>query len=277
MKISQAVITIGGKGTRLESITNGVPKPLYPINEVSTLERAINVLNLQGISKFVFLINFLPDLFKEFSNKIIEKYNVDIQIIFEDKPRGEAGSIFDCLDILDNEFLFVHGDIIFDIDLQRFNNFHFLKNSDLTIITHITNHPEDSDCIIESPNLSIAKYKLKNSFQQNNSFFLGNAGLAIVSKKVINYLKNLFKFEDYEISFFKDIVLNALKIELRVFSYNTSEYLKDIGTPTRFKNASEDIKNNYVSRKSYRSKQKVLFLDRDGTLIKCKEKKIHFR
>ena len=40
-KISQAVITLGGKGTRLESISHGIPKPLIIINGESTLERAI--------------------------------------------------------------------------------------------------------------------------------------------------------------------------------------------------------------------------------------------
>ena len=50
-------------------------------------------------------------------------------------------------------------------------------------MTHLTNHPEDSDCIIESPSLSIAEYKLKNFSNNKNSFFLGNAGIAIISKK----------------------------------------------------------------------------------------------
>ena len=62
-KINQAIITLGGKGTRLESVTKGVPKPLYLIDGVSVLERAINLLKDQGISKFIFFINFLPELF----------------------------------------------------------------------------------------------------------------------------------------------------------------------------------------------------------------------
>ena len=61
----------------------------------------------------------------------------------------------------------------------------------------------------------------------------------------------------------------------QVFSYNTSEYLKDMGTPQRLESVTKDINQNIVSQKSYRSKQKVLFLDRDNTLIKCPDKNIY--
>ena len=60
-QINQAIITLGGRGTRLESITKGIPKPLYPINGMSVLERAIKVLKDQGIYNFIFFINFLPE------------------------------------------------------------------------------------------------------------------------------------------------------------------------------------------------------------------------
>jgi len=272
-QINQAIITLGGKGTRLESITKGVPKPLYPIHGVCVLERSIQILKNQGISKFIFFINYLPELFDIFSKKLIKKYGVEIQTVLENEPKGEAGSIFDCIEILDNEFLFLSGDVIFDVDLKRFENYHFSKKSDITIMTHLTDHPEDSDCIIESPSNSIAEYKLKNVGKHKNSFFLGNAGLSIISKKVIETLQDKKIIFEKEISLFRDVVINSLKMNFQVFSYNTSEYLKDMGTPDRFKNVAKDIKRNIVSIKSYRSKQKVLFLDRDDTLIKCPDKK----
>jgi len=272
-QINQAIITLGGKGTRLESITQGIPKPLYPIQGESTLERAIKTLKDQGISKFIFFINFLPELFEISTKKLTKKYGIKIQTFQENEPKGEAGSIFDCIANLEKEFLFIHGDIIFDVDFKRFKNYHFSKQSDITIMTHLTNHPEDSDCIIESPSLSIAEYKLKNFSNNKNSFFLGNAGIAIISKKVIVSLKNEKLISTKEISLFRDVVINSLKMNFQVFSYNTSEYLKDMGTPTRLENVKKDLKNNIVTKKSYRSKQRALFLDRDNTLIKCPDKK----
>ena len=187
---NQAIITLGGKGTRLKSVTNGVPKPLYPIDGMCALERAIKILNKQGILKFIFFINFLPELFEQYTQILLRKYEIEIEVIIENEPKGEAGSIFDCIDILESQFLFINGDIVFDIDLKKFNDYHLSKQSEITIMTHLTSHPEDSDCIIENPSFSIADYKFKN-LHTNKSFFLGNAGLAIAQKEVIISLKNI--------------------------------------------------------------------------------------
>ena len=152
-------------------------------------------------------------------------------------------------------------------------DFHNQKQADITIITHLTNHPEDSDCIIESPSLSISKYKLKNIPDKNKSFYLGNAGISVLKKKVIIKLKKELDFSNKEISLFRDIVIKGLNNNFKVFSYNTSEYLKDMGTPDRLRTVENDIRKNLVTQKSYKTKQKVLFLDRDNTIIECPEKK----
>ena len=81
------------------------------------------------------------------TKKLTKRYEIKIQTFLENEPKGEAGSIFDCIANLEREFLFVHGDIIFDVDLKRFKNYHFSKQSDITIMTHLTNHPEDSDLV----------------------------------------------------------------------------------------------------------------------------------
>ena len=64
-----------------------------------------------------------------------KKYGIEIQTFQENEPKGESGSIFDCIANLENEFLFVHGDIIFDIDLKRFKDYHFSRKSDITIFS----------------------------------------------------------------------------------------------------------------------------------------------
>ena len=52
-------------------------------------------------------------------------------------------------------------------------------------MTHLTNHSYDSDCIIESPNGSIFDFKFKTEKSNDDSFYLGNAGMAIVNKNTI--------------------------------------------------------------------------------------------
>ena len=267
--LKQAIITLGGLGTRLSSITKDLPKSLYPINGKHTLERAIEVLSSQGIKYFIWIIRKGDIRFKSEVKRLMNKYDIDIEIFFEPMPKGEAGSLFDMIDMLDDNFLFLNGDIIFDIDLKRLCKFHLNNSSELTFITHTTNHPFDSDCIIESPNLSIHSYKVKTEKEIQPGYYLGNAGISIISKMVLLSIKNQLNHENIKISFFKDIILKAKTKGFKVFSYNTSEYLKDMGTPSRLEKVKLDILNNIVETRSYRKQQKTLFLDRDNTIIDC--------
>ena len=76
-----------------------------------------------------------------------------------------------------------------------------------------------------------------------------------------NYQKN------EEVDLFEVLDYSFPKTSLQISAYITSEYIKDCGTPNRFLKVSKDLNNNQVYPSSYSLKQKVLFLDRDGTLI----------
>ena len=56
---------------------------------------------------------------------------------------------------------------------------------------------------------------------------------------------------------------------MNIYSYNTTEYIKDMGTPNRLKIVEKDLQENKVKSRNYKRKQKALFLDRDNTLINC--------
>lgn len=268
-----AVITLGGKGTRLRELTKNVPKPLWPINGINTLERTILNLSNQGVNKYFWLLGYKYDCFYNESLRLEEKYGVKINLYKEEVVLGEAGALFEIMDCLDDLFLFVNGDIIFDVDLDRLYSFHKNYGSDISFITHLTSHPEDSDCISEKHNFSISKYKFKEEKIFVEDMYLGNAGIALISKKVVKNLKEEIYQVNQQYSLFKDFIIEASNRGFFVFSYNTSEYLKDIGTPSRLKQVSEDIIKDKVFNDSYRNSQKVLFLDRDETLIECSKNK----
>ena len=269
--INQAVITLGGKGTRLKEITNDVPKPLWRIEGCSTLHWAMKILVREGIENFIWITNFQHNLFLNEAKFLEDFYKIKILIHQEVEEKGEAGSLLDIFKKLDDQFLFLNGDIIFDLDISRLFKFHMVNNSDITFVTHLTTHPEDSDCIIENKNLSIYKYKLKNENRNTNGFYLGNAGLSIITKRVVKEVIMGHKNKKKELSLFNDFVIFSHKKNFNVFSYNTSEYLKDMGTPDRLKKVSKDIKNGEVARYSYRYKQRAIFVDRDNTLNQCLE------
>ena len=77
------VIAIGGEGSRLKKISGDVPKPLFPICGISTLERALNELDNYGFKKVILSTCFRKELFKYFIKN--KTFNFDELIIFEEE------------------------------------------------------------------------------------------------------------------------------------------------------------------------------------------------
>lgn len=268
-KIKTAVITVGGKGTRLKSLTGNIPKPLYPIAGLSCLERSLINFKKNGIERVILLTSYKKTYFEEKKEYFSNKFGINLTIFEENKPLGECGGLWNIKNIIEEDFLFLGGDLVWDIDISRVNEFHKMNDAAITLLTHVTSHPHDSDLIVESHSKEVKKFLCKP--HNNNdiaSAFLGNAGISLINKKLLEQ-----KTPNKAISLFK--YLSELKTEnsFKIFSYNTSEYIKDIGTPERFKKTEQLLRKNHIENLSYFKKQQALFLDRDGTLIDCPSKR----
>lgn len=114
----QAVILAGGKGTRLKPITDYVPKPLIPINNVPIIEWQIRYLKKFGVDDFVICCGYKAGQIRNF----IERKNwfgVKIQYSVERTPLGTGGAIKKAISkIKENAFLVLNGDVITTIDIN---------------------------------------------------------------------------------------------------------------------------------------------------------------
>ena len=80
-------------GTRLKELTGDLPKPLYPIEKKSPLERQCEFLKLNGINSLIWICGYKKQLFEDFSNLMSEKYALEIELISEKNPLGECGRL----------------------------------------------------------------------------------------------------------------------------------------------------------------------------------------
>ena len=64
---------------------------------------------------------------------------------------GECGALWHVKNKLDENFIFINGDLIFSIDFERLINFHKRLSSEMTLVTHTSDHPNDSD-LVSTPN-----------------------------------------------------------------------------------------------------------------------------
>ena len=87
------VIAIGGEGSRLKKISGEIPKPLFPICGISTLERALNELDKYGFKKVILSTCFRKELFKDFIKN--NTFNFHKLIIFEEEfPLWENVAVY---------------------------------------------------------------------------------------------------------------------------------------------------------------------------------------
>ncbi len=263
-----AVIPIGGKGSRLKKITRDTPKPLFPINGKSTLSRACYQLRNFGIKKIFITTSYNSKLCDEHIEEIKNQFSLDIYSYKEERSLGECGSLWQIKDKLNENILFLNGDLIFSMEFNILLAFHNRINSDITLVTHTSSHPEDSDLISVPNGIQVKSIFLKSD--NNHSLrkaYLGNAGIALLKKSLLELIPPPNNINCS--SLFHHLVKESFMRKFKVFSYNTSEYIKDMGTPKRFHEIEKDLRNNLVSKKNYSNKQKALFLDRDNTLIRC--------
>ena len=263
------VLACGGLGTRLREITNNTPKPLYLIEGKSTLERCIEQLDFYHYKNVIITIGYKSNKFTEYIVELNKKYKVNIDLYVEEKPLGECGALWLIKDNLCDDFVFINGDLIFSIDFKKLHLFHQRLSSKLTLVTHTSDHPEDSDLVSVPNGTLVEDIFLKNLDKKiYKNAYLGNSGIFIINKELLDIL-NPPKEEDSK-SVFHFIVRNIFYLKINIYSYNTTEYIKDMGTPKRLKVVQEDLSKGKVFHKNYRNPQKALFLDRDNTLIKCK-------
>lgn len=113
------VIMAGGKGTRIAEVHKTVPKPMIPILGKPILEYQLEALKRQGCREFVMIVGHLGKTITDYFGNG-EKWGVSIRYIAEEEPLGTAGALFFLRDLIQEDFLLINGDVIFDVNLERF-------------------------------------------------------------------------------------------------------------------------------------------------------------
>ena len=118
----QAIVLVGGEGTRLRPLTERVPKPALTLVDRPFLAYMIEWLAGHGVTEVVLACGFLPDVLRAALSGEEERAGVRIRYVAEPEPLGTAGAIrfaADALgDELDERFLALNGDVLTDLDLS---------------------------------------------------------------------------------------------------------------------------------------------------------------
>lgn len=257
----KVVIMAGGKGTRISSVASDIPKPMIKIDGVPVLEHEIRCLKKQGFEDIIITVSHLGHIIMDyFGDGTL--FGVNIEYFVEEEPLGNAGALFRIKDKLTEDFLLLNADAIFDVDFNRFVDYHREKGGLVTLFTHPNNHPYDSGLIIADQKGEVEQWLAKED--ERNGYYRNrvNAGLHVISPKLLEVTIDTPKVDlDRQL-------LKPLSGTGKMYVYDSPEYVKDMGTPDRFDAVCRDFREGKVQAKNLSNKQKAVFLDRDGTINK---------
>lgn len=289
----KVIIMAGGMGTRIQSVRADVPKPMIEICGKPILQYQIENLKACGLTDITIGVGHLGHVIKEYFGNG-SKFGVNIRYFTEDHPLGTAGALFKMLDgracadvqtttVLDEDFLLLCGDVIFDIDFCRFIAFHKEHKAWASLMAHPNGHPYDSSLLVteilppaEAGGLPVSTHRVTKwmAKEDERSYYknLVNAGLQLISPELLREtLKNFvprYPETPDKIDLDRDVLRPGIKGG-KIFAYETPEYIKDMGTPDRYYETEADIKSGKVHARNLSQKQKAIFLDRDGTINKA--------
>ncbi len=261
--MKQLVILAGGKGTRLQERLGDLPKPMIPIADKPLLEHHIELARTHGFNEVLLFVHHRADLIqKHFGDG--SRWGLAIRYVVEKQPLGTAGAVLAGFEHLADRFAVLYGDTMLNVDLTRFWNAHENSQADATLFLHPNNHPLDSDLVQLNAQGWLTTFH--NRPHRADHFFqnLVNAGLYIIEKRALEAWRDNRGAMDFG----KDLFPAMLAHGSKLFGYNSPEFIKDIGTPSRYDWACAQYAAGIIQRSSLATPQRTVFLDRDGTLVK---------
>ena len=128
----KAVILAGGLGKRLRPLTNKKPKPMMPLGGKPILEHLMKWIKKNGIKEIVLCVSYLHKTIEDYFEDG-KRFGVKIEYAVSNKPLATAGQLKTAEKFIDDTFVCIYGDSIFDFNLKSMINEHKKKKSFITM------------------------------------------------------------------------------------------------------------------------------------------------
>ncbi|MGZ8547703.1 MAG: sugar phosphate nucleotidyltransferase [Sulfuricurvum sp.] len=233
----KAVIMAGGFGTRIQPLTNSIPKPMLPIMNRPMMEHTIISLRDLGITEFIILLYFKPEVIKEYF-KDGSELGITITYVVPDNDYGTAGAVKRAQEYIgDENFIIISGDLVTDFDFQKIFDYHKAKKSKLTITLTSVDNPLEFGVVIANKEGRIEKFLEKPSWGEVFSDTI-NTGIYIIEPEILDYIP---KNENFD--FGKDLFPLLMREGVELMAGNAEGYWRDVGNPESYRDVYADILN----------------------------------
>ena len=224
----KAVILAGGLGTRLRPLTNSKPKPMLPVGEKPILEHLIEWTKKGGVKSVVICVSYLrksiEDYFEDGS-----KFGVKIEYAISNKPLATAGQLKTAEEFIDDDFVCMYGDSIFNFSLRCMIKQHVMQKSFVTMSLNEFKTNLPYGVIETSKNGKIISWNEKPEIKANV-----NMGCYVMNPNIFDLIP---KNKAYGMD---DVIKKAMKNKQAVNSFITKKGFTDIGNKESYKQACDE-------------------------------------
>jgi D,D-heptose 1,7-bisphosphate phosphatase len=244
----QAIVLVGGLGSRLGEMTAQTPKPLLHVAGKPFLEHLLFELGRHRIRKIVLAAQFGSQKIVDFvaNSDAVKQFGLDVKVSIEPERAGTGGALFHARDILEDKFFVLNGDSWLDMNLLTLSSLivpqHALGVLALRQVDDALRYG-----VVEIEGIQIKAFRER---PEKAGPGLVNGGIYFCKKEILDFAKSKCSFE-------QDI-LPAIAKAGCLYGHITESYFIDIGVPESLALAQTDLKKW--------SKRRAVFLDRDGVL-----------
>ncbi|WP_091332726.1 HAD-IIIA family hydrolase [Allochromatium warmingii] len=240
----QALILVGGQGTRLGDLTANLPKPMLDIGGRPFLQRLIEEVARHGFQDILLLCGYLADRIVDAFDGVT-LHGARVRCIIEPQPLGTGGALRQAADRLDDRFLLLNGDSLFDfnlLDLQR-----VADDADWLGIVALRALSDTG----RYGRVTLAGNRI-TAFAEKQGQGAGviNGGVYLLRRQVLDAIQGLP-------CSLEQAILPRLAAENRLFGRVYQGYFIDIGIPADLQRAQVELAQR---------RRPALFFDRDGVL-----------
>jgi mannose-1-phosphate guanylyltransferase len=228
----QAVILVGGEGTRLRPLTVTVPKPVLPLVDRPFLAHMLDWLRRHGVDDVIMSCGFLATSVRNVLGDG-SQFGLRLRFVEEPEPRGTAGALKYAEDLLDDRFLMLNGDVLTDIDLTAQIAQHDQTGAVGTLALVPVEDPTAYGLVRVHDDRSVKEFVEKPTADSIDTNLI-SAGAYVLERRVLDLIP-----PDRNVSIEREIWPRLVGDGL--FAYAADAYWLDIGTPERYLQGTFDI------------------------------------
>lgn len=235
-ELLEAILLVGGRGTRLRPLTLSTPKPMLPTAGVPLLAHQLVRLRAAGVSRVVLATSYHPEVFADYFGDG-SAYGVDLECAVEDQPLGTGGAIRNAAGRLRSAsgepVLVLNGDILSGHDLAGQVALH--RKSGAAVTLHLTEvaNARDFGCVPAAGDGRVLAFHEKSPVPVTNRV---NAGCYVFDREIIAGIPATGRVSVEEQTF-----PDLLREGALLMAYIDTAYWLDVGTPAAYVRGSRDL------------------------------------